>query len=150
MLKTEDYAILNKSIFVSLLAIEESGRMANFTLMVSYDTKGPWIDEPILAPNITCSPLDSTWRLEMPLPALSDELLIDTELIQGDQFSNLFSFSNSTRNTVLKAEKLSELTQGKDCPEEGFYPLSFKMSSVVLGTSIQKVDVGVSPIDLTQ
>ena len=62
MLKTEDYTILNKSIYVSLLAIEESGRMANFTLMVSYDTKGPWVDEPLLAPNITCSPRDTTWR----------------------------------------------------------------------------------------
>ena len=110
VLKTEDYTILNKSIYVSLLAIEESGRMANFTLMVSYDTEGPWIDEPILAPNITCSPLDTTWRLEMPAPALSDELSIDTELIQGDQFSNLFSFTNRTRTGVLKAEKLSELT----------------------------------------
>ena len=66
---------------MSLLAIEESGRMANFTLMVSYDTEGPWIDEPILAPNITCSPLDSAWRFEMPTPALSDVLTIDTELI---------------------------------------------------------------------
>ena len=40
-------------------AIEENGRMANFTLMVSYDTRGPWIDAPLVAPNITCSQRDS-------------------------------------------------------------------------------------------
>ena len=83
------------------------------------------------------------------MPALSDILTIDTDLLQGDLFSDLFSYKDSTRTVVLKADKLSQLSQGIDCTEVGIYPLNFRMTSDILGTSIQSVGVGVSPINPT-
>ena len=73
VLKTVDLSILYEHVFMSLLAVEMEGRISNFTLNISYETDGPWIDEPMIAPNITCSQVDLSWSFTVPEAAETEQ-----------------------------------------------------------------------------
>ena len=138
-MQTNDFALLGASVTLSITPISQYIDAATvlvepLNFIVDFSTNGPKFSEAPSAAPLRCDISDSNWFMDVPDVQFQDQLSAKVMLDPKVSNNRLFGL-NTANQVILNLSNKQNFIEGKLCPPNGFYDITFLLESPVAGDS---------------